>query len=115
MIAEMMLTERIIAHDRDIERRTVRIAALRVNMGVGLMNRVSGDDGRDWVITGYFGWGFWAGMLNFEFLEPLAKIGKDEAGGELVPSEKKYLAELRRLMWFFGFSGALVPPESQIS
>ena len=30
----------------------------RVNMGVGALHRVSGDDGRDWVFTGHLGWGF---------------------------------------------------------
>lgn len=30
----------------------------RVNMGVGALNRVSGREGRDWVFTGYLGWGF---------------------------------------------------------
>jgi hypothetical protein len=30
----------------------------RVNMGIGALARVSGDDGRRWVITGYLGWGF---------------------------------------------------------
>jgi hypothetical protein len=30
----------------------------KVNMGVGLLGRVRGDDGRDWVVTGHLGWGF---------------------------------------------------------
>ena len=30
----------------------------RVNMGVGALHRVSGDDGREWVFTGHLGWGF---------------------------------------------------------
>jgi len=30
----------------------------RVNMGIGVLGRVSGDDGRRWVITGQLGWGF---------------------------------------------------------
>lgn len=30
----------------------------RVNMGIGALNRLSGREGRDWVVTGYLGWGF---------------------------------------------------------
>jgi len=30
----------------------------RVNMGVGALRRVAGDEGRDWVVTGHLGWGF---------------------------------------------------------
>jgi hypothetical protein len=30
----------------------------RVNMGIGALGRVSGDQGRKWIITGYLGWGF---------------------------------------------------------
>jgi hypothetical protein len=30
----------------------------RVNMGIGALGRVSGNDGRKWIITGYLGWGF---------------------------------------------------------
>jgi hypothetical protein len=30
----------------------------RVNMGIGALGRVSGDQGRTWIITGYLGWGF---------------------------------------------------------
>jgi hypothetical protein len=30
----------------------------RVNMGLGALRRVAGDEGRDWVVTGHLGWGF---------------------------------------------------------
>jgi hypothetical protein len=30
----------------------------RVNMGIGVMGRISGDEGRDWIVTGLLGWGF---------------------------------------------------------
>ncbi len=30
----------------------------RVNMGIGALGRISGDQGRTWIITGYLGWGF---------------------------------------------------------
>jgi hypothetical protein len=30
----------------------------RVNMGVGVLGRVGGDEGHDWIVTGWLGWGF---------------------------------------------------------
>lgn len=30
----------------------------RVNMGVGVLNRLSGEEGAEWVITSFLGWGF---------------------------------------------------------
>jgi hypothetical protein len=30
----------------------------RVNMGIGALHRISGREGRDWVLTGQLGWGF---------------------------------------------------------
>jgi hypothetical protein len=36
----------------------LEVSIAKVNMGVGLLGRVGGDQGRDWVVTGHLGWGF---------------------------------------------------------
>jgi len=36
----------------------VEVSIAKVNMGLGVLGRVSGDEGRDWVVTGHLGWGF---------------------------------------------------------
>jgi hypothetical protein len=34
------------------------LSVARVNFGVGVLGRVSGDEGRDWIVSGWLGWGF---------------------------------------------------------
>ena len=36
----------------------LEVSIAKVNMGVGVLGRISGDQGRDWVVTGHLGWGF---------------------------------------------------------
>jgi hypothetical protein len=36
----------------------LEVSIAQVNMGIGVLGRVSGDEGRDWVVTGHLGWGF---------------------------------------------------------
>jgi hypothetical protein len=36
----------------------LEVSIAKVNMGIGLLARAGGDEGRDWVVTGHLGWGF---------------------------------------------------------